>query len=158
MALRRSSRYLPQVTATLEGGWQFSWQGTPLLSQKVALPSEETDVACNDIVDQDDRDTTTTVERVFYRAFSRNVTDLGRRKSEKLVTQVFGIGDTVLLPSNNKKLPYVGVIIALWEDKTLEGAPNREPVKYVQVHWFIRPQNCPKFGRLRTHGKVCLLV
>lgn len=87
---------------------------------------------------------------------SKNLKGKGKGKDEE---GVYKIGDTVLVTSVNR-LPSVGVIVGMWENRW-EGEEGEETQKMrVKIHWFLRPTELAGIRAKREHAVVrtyCLL-
>jgi origin recognition complex subunit 1 len=65
----------------------------------------------------------------------------------------YKIGDTVLVTSVNR-LPSVGVIVGMWENRW-ENEDGEETQKMrVKIHWFLRPTELAGIRAKREHAIV----
>ena len=74
----------------------------------------------------------------------------GKGKEEE---ERYKIGDTVLVTSVNR-LPSVGVIVGMWENRweNEEGEDTRK--MRVKIHWFLRPTELAGIRAKREHAVV----
>ena len=105
------------------------------------------------------------------------------RASKQDDGEVFRIGDTVLVDTQNSSFPSVGVIVALWQPRTNSGSElsdmdtdgegeggnirnpkdgkwwvrtDNKPQPRVRVHWFVQPSELPKVRAPRDHAAVSI--
>ncbi|RPD52623.1 hypothetical protein L227DRAFT_589631 [Lentinus tigrinus ALCF2SS1-6] len=142
----RSTRNLPHLASSSLGKSDIVLSGH--LHTRAARPDDLVGV-------EDDQDFTSIddCETQFYQSLSRNADHTARapiktygrstrkRKSDVGTPTVFSVGDTVVVktmkPSNS-----IGVITAIWK---AEGEELQKEELRVQVHWFLRPEELPKF-------------
>ena len=95
-------------------------------------------------------------ETVLYSAFCRT-RDGGHstktRPGKEKTTEIFNVGDTVLIDSNNKT-PNVGVIVLLYDTQIAQVDTNNGESMKVKVHWFLRPEQTAKVSAKRQHLPV----
>ena len=87
----------------------------------------------------------------------------GAKKSKSKGTRkgkdedLFKIGDTVLVASVNK-LPSVGVIIGMWENRWEDEEGEESQKMRVKIHWFLRPTELAGIRAKREHAVVRMNV
>lgn len=70
--------------------------------------------------------------------------------------ELYEIGDTILVTSANK-LPSVGVIVGMWENRWEDERGEEMRRMVVKVHWFLRPTELPGIRAKREHAVVCMM-
>jgi origin recognition complex subunit 1 len=65
----------------------------------------------------------------------------------------YKIGDTVLVTSVNR-LPSVGVIVGMWENRWENGDGEETQKMRVKIHWFLRPTELAGIRAKREHAIV----
>jgi origin recognition complex subunit 1 len=80
----------------------------------------------------------------------------GKGKDEE---DLYKIGDTVLVTSVNR-LPSVGVIVGMWENRWEDEEGEETQKMRVKIHWFLRPTELAGIRAKREHAVVrtCSLV
>jgi origin recognition complex subunit 1 len=165
---RRSTRHQPQVRpvrTSQPGDWTHRWSGDPLLVR----PTQPGDLHAGEPFKAEDEESEEEnggllMVTAFYGAFCRardakrtTKTKLGKGKENGAESEIFSVGDTVLIHSTNKKTPNVGVITALWDTRITQGEPT-DGVKFesmkVKIHWFIRPEQTARVSARRHHLPV----
>ena len=133
---RRSKRHQPTVfvnQSSLSQSRDDKWSSPPLHTR---------DAVSTDLID--DEESTDDSFTTFYVQFTRS-----SRASDKVASEAFSVGDTVLLATNVKK-PSVGIIIALWE----VSRPVTDSQMLARVHWFLRPTELAQLRAKRGHLPV----
>lgn len=78
----------------------------------------------------------------------------GKQEGEQ---EVYKTGDTVLVSSANR-IPSVGVITGMWENRWMtdseEGEATETEKKRVKIHWFLRPSELAGVRAKRAHAVV----
>ncbi|KAF8591217.1 P-loop containing nucleoside triphosphate hydrolase protein [Ramaria rubella] len=161
--LRRSRRHLPQVRTaariSLPGDWIHEWVENSLCVR----PTERRDLHQGEDVNlvgecEGEDEDMLQMETTFYGALRRikrpMKTKQPKRAADNLEPEIYKVGDTVLIHSDNKRLPNIGAIISLWDTRVVQGEPENgiqyESMK-IQVHWFLRPEQRAKVSARRTH-------
>ncbi|KAI0047680.1 P-loop containing nucleoside triphosphate hydrolase protein [Auriscalpium vulgare] len=152
---RRSRRFQPNVFANAIPGPSLShndlWQGKPLHTRG----STREDLLDDEELEEEDPRHTNFYDQFVRRRPVRQQPSGRSKKSSQSSTdktsEVFRVGDTVLLATNVKK-PSVGVLVGMWEvtgaDDDDDEASKRVRVK---VHWFLRPSELAKLRAKRDH-------
>ena len=84
----------------------------------------------------------------FTKAAKKGKTRKGKEKEG-----VYKIGDTVLVTSANR-LPSVGVIVGMWENRWEDEAGEETRKMRVKIHWFLRPTELAGIRAKREHDMV----
>ena len=144
---RKSARHLPQVDVAASAIGRSDIVLTDHLHTRPARIEDLTGIDDQEFTSIDD------CETYFYRSFTRNsdratrapIKTYGKssrkRKSDVGTSTVLSVGDTVLVQTKQQNNS-IGVITAIW--KVEGGEMTKEQVR-VQVHWFLRPEELPKF-------------
>ncbi|KAH8991280.1 P-loop containing nucleoside triphosphate hydrolase protein [Lactarius akahatsu] len=130
---RRSKRHQPTVFTSqpsLSQRRDDKWSSPPLHTRNTVTP---------DLID--DEESTDDLSTTFYAQFSRS-----SRASDKVGSEDFSVGDTVLLATNVNR-PSVGIVIALWE----VSRPVTDSQMLAKVHWFLRPTELAQLRAKRGH-------
>ncbi|KAF8513451.1 P-loop containing nucleoside triphosphate hydrolase protein [Hysterangium stoloniferum] len=169
-SLRRSARFQPQVGPPGIKHLKdciYKWEGPPTHSRRTEPEDwhdkerEKYEQKSTPELDEEGHHEEFIMETTFYLAFSRTKSREGpsnskmRGKQRSTEPEFFNIGDTVLVESHNRKLPHIGIIVSLWDTRTVKGgSPDNvhyEPMK-VQVHWFVRPHQRPQVRAKREYS------
>ncbi|KAF7966325.1 hypothetical protein HWV62_39169 [Athelia sp. TMB] len=148
----------------------YTWVGQPTHSRPSVrddFMDEEEWIEANGDSDSDDekeewdRDEKILVTR-FYEAFTvsgrkarpgmARFTNVKAKVKGKAREQEerYSVGDTVLVYSTNR-LPSVGVIISMWENRWTREEEEEVDSKVVKIHWFLRPSELAGVRAKRDH-------
>jgi len=179
---RRSSRIIQtglsvKPARSFKRSYAWTWPQKCLDSADVDVPaSDEEDAHAffPAIIRRDPSATgpnPTTTSRIRLKSAGASKQDAG---------EVFRIGDTVLVDTQNSSFPSVAVIVALWQPRTNGGSElsdtdtdgdgeggnprdgkwwvrtDDKPQPCVRVHWFVQPSELPKVRAPRDHAAVSI--
>ncbi|KAF9534025.1 hypothetical protein CPB83DRAFT_420329 [Crepidotus variabilis] len=174
---RRSQRFQPTATPTAKDAnknvLECSWLGQPSIVRKTIpeldlLPEEregqhdeerDDDVGPNSHGEFGEKEE---IETVFYTSFCMKRKGTAYRGSKRMKVsktemQTYRVGDTVMVETDTlyimKKPPSVGVIVAMWEVRKLEGNLEQADANSmkVRIHWFLRPSEMASIRAKRDH-------
>lgn len=169
---RRSQRFQPLATPTTKSHdkniLECCWQGQPSFQRGIIpeldlLPEELDEVNSqtqeNEDAPEDGRQTS------FFNSFRmkrKGVPYRGARRIQaaKTETQVYSIGDTVMIETdtlyNFKRPPSIGVIVAMWETRHLSesGRETDFTGMRIRIHWFLRPGELAAIRAKHDHKDV----
>ena len=186
---RRSSRIIQtklsiKPVRSFKRGYAWTWPQDCLNNADIDVPAvdaEEAQAFFSAIIRREPAATEPASSTTASRSFNSNGKKKPARTTEKDNGEVFRVGDTVLVATQNSSFPSVGVIVALWQphinsdselsdvdsesdgdgdtrkkrfnDKWWVRADNK-PQPRIRVHWFIQPSELPKVRAPRDHAAV----
>ena len=67
------------------------------------------------------------------------------------------IGDVVLVNTRKNSYPSIGVIVAMWQARAVDGSTihGKDGTPKIRVHWFVQPSEMAQVRAHRDHAAVC---
>jgi origin recognition complex subunit 1 len=142
---RRSNRISQQSLAvgpvgSYKSGYTYYWPESPLPSSQVKYYPKPNDREGKWVTD-------------YYSTIHRQHTASDR-------SEMLRIGDIVLVNTRRTSYPSIGVIVAMWQVRTVEGnaIDGKDGSPRVRVHWFVQPSEMARVRAHRDHSAVCNFI